>query len=287
MEKKPTTAITPFEPQSIEEADKLSKLLAGSALLPDALRGKPGDVLVALITGRELGLSPMQSIRGMHVIKGKAVMSADLMVALVQKHRDTCEWFRMVESTDTKAVYETKRHGHPEPVRLTWTLEQAKNAGLLTNDNWKKHPAAMLRARCSSALARAVYPDLMMGVYDPDEAQEFAPAPPRTVGNGRTPQAAVPRPASESVLEAEVVAEPHDEATGEVGGPSLCDQIAAQLHEANTAEALRQIAITVPAHRDAGRLTADESKALGDLFRQRQAALANGAAANGHAGAIQ
>ncbi len=174
-----SSAIVPFVPADIEQAVSLADRLSKSSLLPEALRGKPSDVLVMIITGVELGLSPMQSIRGLHVIKGKAVMSADLQVALVKKHSD-CVYFRLVESTGTKAMYETERKGEQKTC-MSFTIDQAKNAGLLGNDNWRKYPDAMLRARCSSALARAVYPDLTMGVYEQDEAEAFgaphAPAP--------------------------------------------------------------------------------------------------------------
>jgi hypothetical protein len=177
-----TTALatqTPFTPTGIEQATQLAMTLAKSTLIPSHLQGKPADILVTIITGHELGLSPMQSLRGMHVINGKASMSADLMVALVLKHRDICEYFRLVESTDTSAIYETRRLGS-EPVKLAWTMAQAHAAGLSSGPTWKKHPAAMLRARCATALARAVYPDLVLGVYDPEEAAEFS-SPVRSV----------------------------------------------------------------------------------------------------------
>lgn len=167
--------VDPYTPSNMAEAEQLSVRLAQSALLPDGLRGKPGDVLVTLITGHELGLSPMQAIRGLHVVKGRAVMSADLAVALTKRH-PSCRYFRVVASDDKAATYETLREGDPEPTRMTFTAEQARQAGL-GGDNWRKYPAAMLRARCSLALARAVYSDIMLGVYDPDELGVPAPAP--------------------------------------------------------------------------------------------------------------
>lgn len=171
--------IDPFLPANMGEAEKLAVRLASSGLLPEALRGKPGDVLVTIITGHELGLSPMQAIRGMHVVKGKAIMSADLAVGLVKRHPQ-CKWFRLVKSTDEIATYSTLRDGDLEPTTLSFTIQQAKNAQL-GGDNWKKYPAAMLRARCSLGLARAVFPDLMLGVYDPDEVPEARVQPERTV----------------------------------------------------------------------------------------------------------
>ncbi len=172
LEKKETQEIVLFEPENATQAAKLAGWLSKSSLIPDTLRGKPADILVILITAHELGISPMQAVRGINVIKGRPVLSADLMVAMVVKNREVCEYFRLVESSTKFAAYEAKRKGS-EPVSLTYTIEEAKAAGLTSNAVWTKHTAAMLRARCSSALARAVFPDLVMGIYTPDESQEF------------------------------------------------------------------------------------------------------------------
>lgn len=155
-------------PKSIEEAERMSKTLAASHLLPDALRAKPADVLATVLAGAELGLAPMQAIRGIVVIKGKPTLSADTMGALVKRRRDVCEYLILKESTPERAVYETKRTGDPAATTMEFSIEDAKRAGL-AGDNWRKYPAAMLRARCLSAICRAVFPDLCLGLYDPDE----------------------------------------------------------------------------------------------------------------------
>lgn len=203
----------PYLPTTMAEAEQLAQRLAQSALLPDGLRGKPADVLITLITGHELGLSPMQSVRGLHVVKGRAVMSADLAVGLV-KRNSACRHFRLVSSDDKAATYETLREGEPEPTRMTFTIDQARQAGLVA-DNWKRFPSAMLRARCSLALARAVYPDVLQGVYDPDEvgAAPAVAAPPavepRTVAPPPPKTQAPPAPRT---VDAEVVPAPAAEA---------------------------------------------------------------------------
>jgi len=207
------TRADPYLPTTMAEAEQLAARLAQSALLPDGLRGKPADVLITLITGHELGLSPMQSVRGLHVVKGRAVMSADLAVGLV-KRNSACRHFRLVASDDKAATYETLREGEPEPTRMTFTIDQARQAGLVA-DNWKRFPSAMLRARCSLALARAVYPDVLQGVFDPDEvgAGPAVAAPPtvepRTVA---PPQPKTQAPPAPRTVDAEVVPAPAAEA---------------------------------------------------------------------------
>lgn len=203
-----------FEPVSLAEAQHLSQTLSQSSIIPGALRGKPADVLVTLMTGRELGLGPMQSLRGIYVIDGKGVASSDLIVGLV-KRSNVCKFFRLVESTDKVATYETHREGE-EPTRMSFTIEQAQTAGLAGRNNWAKYPAAMLRARCSAALARAVYPDVAMGLYDVDEAEDFRRPRPADV---RPIQAApevpaqnftAPPPPQQEIAEGEIVQEPVD-----------------------------------------------------------------------------
>jgi hypothetical protein len=164
------TAIVPFRPSSVSEAVTLADRLATSGLLPESLQKRPADVLVVLMTGHELGLSPMQAIRGIHVIKGRPVMSADLLVALVRAS-GRCEYIRPVESNERRAVYETKRRGEA-PVRLEWTMDMAKRAGLAGKDNWQHYSAAMLRARAKADLCRAVYEDVVQGVVSREEVAD-------------------------------------------------------------------------------------------------------------------
>src|SRR5690606_31080687 len=111
-----------------ERAEQIAVRLSKSTLLPSALRGKPADLAVIMITGHELGLSPMQALRGLHVVEGRPILSADLIVGLVNKH-PACKYFRLVESTDEQATCETPRDGEPEPTRITWTLQPAAKAG--------------------------------------------------------------------------------------------------------------------------------------------------------------
>ena len=136
---------------------------------------------VVLLKGHELGFTPMASAGSIAIIKGKVSLSADATIALC-KRSPACLYLRLVESTEEVATYETQRHGDPSPTALSYTIAQAKTAGLTGSQTWRAHAPAMLRARCGAAIARAVYPDLVAGIYDPDEVAEIVrsePAPAR------------------------------------------------------------------------------------------------------------
>lgn len=162
-------------PRTLDEVRSLSELMAKSTLLPDALRSKPADVFVSILAGQELGLPPLASVRGVHVVQGKPILSGDTMVGIVLGS-GLCEYFVCVAETDSSVTYETKRRGSPAPQRCTWTMDDAKRAELTGKDNWKKYPRAMLKARAKAVLARDVYPDVLAGCYDPDEIPNERPA---------------------------------------------------------------------------------------------------------------
>jgi len=158
-------------PAPISDIRELASAAVKSALLGGAIKSAE-QAFIIIATGMELGLQPMQSLRSIHVVEGKPVLSAQLLVALAKRHPD-CMYFRLVESTHEKATFETQRKGDPKPTQKTWTIEDAKRAGLTGRPNWQRHPSAMLEARCSAALARLVYPDHLMGVYEESEGEDI------------------------------------------------------------------------------------------------------------------
>ena len=162
-----------ISPSNLTEAKELASTLSNASSMPQALRKSPADVLAIVMAGAELGLAPMQSIRGIVLIEGRPTLSADAMGALV-KSSPKCEYLLCVETTDKIATFRTKRKGDPEAVTFSFSLAEAAQAGLTGRGQWAKYPKAMLRARAQSGICRLVYSDLMLGVYDPDEIE--APA---------------------------------------------------------------------------------------------------------------
>lgn len=143
--------------------------LANSGLLPAAYRRNPANVLWAIEFGAMLSLPPMAAITGVHVIEGKPTASAGLISALVRRagHR------LRVTGDDRLAVAEIVRCDDPEfTFRSEWTIKRAETAGLLAKKGgtWQKYPAAMLKARAISEVARDACEEALSGVhYTPEE----------------------------------------------------------------------------------------------------------------------
>lgn len=161
-----------LELRTLDDVERLARLAVTSGLVQAR---RPEEAAVILLTGRELGLSPMQSLRGIYVVSGRPVLSADLLVAVVLASGLCVSW-RTIESTAETATIETRRRGEDQPARRTWTMVDARRAGLVGKGTWTQYPAAMLRHRCAADLAREVYPDVCLGLYTPDEmGDERAP----------------------------------------------------------------------------------------------------------------
>jgi len=168
-----------LEPTTTGLAWKVSGDLLNSRLYSNL--GSQEAIFAVLLRGRALGLDATTALAVFHNVKGKLVMHADLIEALVLRSGKAV-YFEMVHSDARKAVYETKRVGSKRAQTLEFTIEDAYHAKLVGKNpqgrdgyggggdsNWDKYRATMLRHRCKTQLARAVYADVVLGLYSPDE----------------------------------------------------------------------------------------------------------------------
>lgn len=159
--------IVKLEAQALGSWMQNAEALASADLLPASYRNKPANILLAIQTGAPLGFGALESINGIHVINGKPTMSADLVQAAVRKagHR------LRVSGDDTFAEAVLIRADDPDfEFKVRWDMKRAQAAGLTGNPTWKKFPAAMLRSRAITEVARAGAADALHGViYTPEE----------------------------------------------------------------------------------------------------------------------
>ena len=151
---------------------KTAQRISGTPFVPSAFRGKPEAVFAAILFGEELGIGPMQALSSIHVIEGKPGMSPELMRALVARagHR-----IDVKEASATKVVLWGKRCDNDSEATVTWTMDDAKLAGLAGRGAWKTYPRAMLLARATSELCRMVFADVVAGLsYTPEENASVA-----------------------------------------------------------------------------------------------------------------
>lgn len=154
------------EIRSMAEVFRLAEALSQArSFVPRALVGDANAIAAVILTGLELGIGPMEAMRSIYMVEGKPTMSAEMMLARALRAGIRCRW---VHTDAQRAELEVTRDGHAQ--RMAFSMEDAARAGLAGKGNWKSYPAAMLRARCTSAAMRAFCPDVLgSGVYTPEE----------------------------------------------------------------------------------------------------------------------
>lgn len=165
---KPTFSLAP---QNIEEALKFSDYLAKSTIVPKDFANNPGNILVAIQWGMELGLQPMQAMQNIAVINGRPALWGDAVIALVRSS-PLCEYIYETDDGET-ATCRVKRRGEEEQFR-TFSMTEAKAAGLAGKAGpWTQYPKRMRQLRARAFALRDVFPDVLRGMPMAEELQDI------------------------------------------------------------------------------------------------------------------
>jgi len=138
----------------------------------------PEQVMALMLLCQAEGLHPGIALRDYHLIQGRPALKADAMLARFQQAGGAVKW----DVYTDQEVTGTFSHPSGGSLAVTWTISHAKSIGIANKDNWKNYPRAMLRARCISEGIRAVYPGCVVGVYTPEEVQDFQPPSNKDMG---------------------------------------------------------------------------------------------------------
>ncbi len=160
----------------MNEIERMGKAIAASGLF--GIKTQEQAIALMLVAQSE-GRHPATVAREYDIIQGRPAIKAEAKLARFQEAGGVIEWEEM---TDNRCA---ARFHHPlfcpKPVLVEWTIGQARAAELTSKDNWKKYPRAMLRSRVISEGVRAVAPGSSLGMYTPEEVQDFDEPAPKNV----------------------------------------------------------------------------------------------------------
>lgn len=185
-------SIVSIVPQNLDEAFRLSTAIHQAGMAPYGI-DTPQKIMIAMLAGLELGMPPMQGVQSIAVINNRPCMWGDALIGVV-KNSGVClyvkEW--MEGDGDSRIAFcETKRKGEDEPVKRSFSADDAKRAGLwqtearvtkqgkngpYTKDNdspWFKYPQRMLQMRARAWCLRDVYPDVLKGMQSREEVEDY------------------------------------------------------------------------------------------------------------------
>ncbi len=181
------------------QAASVAQSLAPTPFVPQSLRGRDdrqtaANITAAILTGAELGLTPMAALRSIVVIQGTPAMTAVALRGLVQSAGHEI-WVE--SSSDARAVVCGRRRGSDQIEKSVWTIDRAQRLGLTGKDNWKKQPEAMLVARGTSEVGRRIAADVLLGLpYTVEEIADTVETEPQRTARRRAQRepASLPEP---------------------------------------------------------------------------------------------
>lgn len=163
-------------PTTMDEAYRLAKAICLAGMAPKGL-DKPESCMVAIMHGMEIGLTPLTALQRIAVVNGRPTIWGDGAMSLVRAS-GLCEYVReRIEGAgdNRAAVCEAQRRGEPEPIVRTFSVADAKRAGLWNKSGpWSQYPDRMLQMRARAFALRDGFADVLGGLYLREEMDEEA-----------------------------------------------------------------------------------------------------------------
>lgn len=162
-----------FLPTSMGEAMEIAKLMAGGNFVPKHLRGVPGDCLAVVMQAARWGMDPFAVGNKTYFVNDRMAYEAQLVNAVVNSSnvlagRLKVEWFGEGNTLECKVTGYIKGDPDPKTRRVKINTITTRNSPL-----WKQDPEQQLAYFAQRAWARLHAPEVLLGVYTPDEIESI------------------------------------------------------------------------------------------------------------------
>lgn len=163
--------------KSLEEPMAMGDVFAQSGMFPD-IKSK-AQAAVKILAGKELGLSPFESMIGIYLVSGRLALTANTMASLIKRgNKYDYAVEEHTEETCKIMFYKHASDGSDDPLgESIFTIKDAARAGIANKDNWKNYPRNMLFARALANGCRWYCPDAVRGYYTLEEMQDVQTGP--------------------------------------------------------------------------------------------------------------
>lgn len=157
MENEITLQPTAFE-IDMTSIQGLSKVFYESGIFKDIK--SEAQAIVKIYAGREIGLSPIESMMGLYIVDSVLAATAKVICSLIKKSK-TCDY--VIEKLDNEECVISFLRDSKEIGKSSFTMKDAARAGLVNKENWRNYPRNMLFARSIANGARWYTPDVYCG----------------------------------------------------------------------------------------------------------------------------
>jgi hypothetical protein len=154
------------EGKTLDVVLRKAEILLKSGMLPKELNTKE-KIAVLIMKAKELNMPALEAISHLYVVNQKVAIDSSGMLALIL--RSGLAKKIHFGGDGTSAWCEMERKDGVISFKYTFTIEDAKRAGLLSKESWQKYTKELLVARAISGCARKVFPDVVGGLYTVEE----------------------------------------------------------------------------------------------------------------------
>lgn len=189
-----------YSPQQITLDDslfnkcyRLAQVMAsGKCTIPKHLQGSEGDCFAVIGQALRWGMDPFAVAQKTHLVSGTLGYEAQLVIAVINNRapisdRIKFEYFgdwskvksKEDKSDDVGVICRATVIGDDEPTELSLTMAQV---GTVRNSPlWAADPRQQLAYLAAKRFSRLHFPDVIMGVYTPDELADRGNEAPRNI----------------------------------------------------------------------------------------------------------
>lgn len=172
----------PMALDTFEAIEAFAERAARTNMVPKDYIGKPDNIILAVMQGRELGLPPIQALQSIAMVNGRPSVWGDAVPGLCYSRglvEDHQERFEGEEGTDGyTAICVVKRKGIASPKVATFSQADAKKAGLYNQNVHGKYPRRMMQWRARHGAFHDAFPDVLRGIGTREiEAEESVATP--------------------------------------------------------------------------------------------------------------
>lgn len=208
----------------------IAQMYHNAGMVPTGVKNA-AQLMIILTAGAELGFGPTWALRNVASFNGQAMVHSDGPISLVMRSGQL-EWQKSGyegKGDSLTAWFEVKRKGVIEPVKRTFSADDAKTAGLWGKNIWKSYPTRMLMMRARAYALRDLFADVLGGIGILEEHQGEVIVEPEEVTTGSQgllnalTKPALPEAAEEPMPEAQESWEPSPEELAEIRARELAE----------------------------------------------------------------
>lgn len=160
---------------SLKQSMELGQMFVESGMFPDIKT--QAQAVVKIMAGKEMGLTPFESMNAMYIVNGKLALMANALATIIKKGGKYDYEVEKLDDQECVLVFYKINGERTELGKSTFTFKDAAKAELVNKVVWKNYPRNMLFSRALANGSRWFCPDASRGYHTVEEKEDIIDIP--------------------------------------------------------------------------------------------------------------